>query len=108
MNVDEQGFFYAKIHHAEGKVLVAICDEELLDKEFREGELVLSIPSSFYRGERVNLRRAIELILEADIAVVTGRRIVQALIKAGLATPESVLNIGGQLHLQIVKSLYEV
>jgi len=100
--------FYAKIHRAQGKILVAICDEEILGKEFREGDIVLSVPPSFYKGEKVDLRQAIELIRIADIAVITGKRIVTELIREGLASPLSVLKVGDQLHMQIIREVYQL
>ena len=108
MSEEGEGLYYVRIHRINGKILVAVCDEEILGKEFRKGDLVLSISSEFYRGERVDLKQVIELIIESDIAVVTGKRIVNELIKAGLAVPEAVLRIGDQLHIQIVKSVYRV
>jgi len=108
MSEEGGGLYYVRIHRINGKILVAVCDEEILGKEFRKGDLVLSISSEFYRGERVDLKQVIELIIESDIAVVTGKRIVNELIKAGLAVPEAVLRIGDQLHIQIVKSVYRV
>ena len=108
MSGEEKGLYYVRIHQINGKILVAVCDEEILGKEFRKGDIVLSISSEFYKGERVDLRRVIELILESDIAVITGKRIVNELIKAGLAVPEAVLKIGDQLHVQIIKSVYRV
>ena len=108
MSEKGEGLYYVRVHQIDGKVLVAVCDEEILGKEFRKGDIVLSISSEFYKGERADLKRVIELILESDIAVITGRRIVRELIKAGLAVPEAVLEIGDQLHVQIVKSVYRV
>ncbi len=97
--------FYVKKHLAENKVIVAVCDEEILGKEFREGDIVLSIPRSFYEGEKVDLEEAIHAILRADIAVVSGRRIVEELIRRGIVVRESVLQIRDQLHVQIVREL---
>jgi len=108
MDKENEGLYYVRIHQINGKILVAVCDEEILGKEFRKGDLVLSVSSEFYGGERVDLKQVIELIIESDIAVVTGKRIVSELIKAGLAVPEAVLRIGDQLHIQIIKSVYRM
>jgi len=96
--------FYVKRHmSSDGRLVVAVCDKEVLGKEFREGDIVLSVPESFYRGDLVELDDAVRAIEEADIAVVTGRRIVEELIRLGIVCREAVLKVGNQLHVQIVR-----
>lgn len=97
------GGFYVKIHHSQGYSIVAVCDEEILGKVFREGDVVLDVSPSFYKGEKVDLRRALESIISADIAVITGRRIVEKLAEIGLVSTEFALRVGDQLHVQILK-----
>ena len=99
------GRFYLKVYRAEGSIVVAICDEEVLGKKFVDASrgVVLEVPESFYRGAIVGEREALEHIAVADIAVLTGRRIVELAIKEGLGAREAILEVGGQLHLQIIK-----
>ena len=99
------GRFYLKVYRAEGSVVVAICDEEILGKKFVDPGrgVVLEVSEGFYRGALVGEREALEHIAIADIAVLTGRRIVELAVREGLAAKEAALEVGGQLHLQIVK-----
>lgn len=84
---------------------MALCDEEILGKVFREGDIILDVSPNFYQGEKVGLEEAIEAIREADIAVITGKRIISKLAEIGLIDEDFALKIEGQLHLQIVKEV---
>jgi len=99
--------YFLKIHRGEGKVVVAICDEEILGKVFRDGPIVLDISTKFYGGERVGLEKVLEAIKIADIVVASGKRIVEELSKRGLASVEFALRVGDQLHIQIIREVYE-
>lgn len=86
---------------------MALCDEEILGKVFREGEIILDVSPNFYQGEKVGLEEAIKAIREADIAVITGKRIISKLAEIGLIDEDFALKIEGQPHLQIVKEVLE-
>ncbi len=94
-----------KLHQTGTKVVVAICDEEILGKEFREGNLVLKIDPSFYGGKLVDLEEAIDAIISADIAVISGKRIVEELAKRGIVIKDFALRVANQLHVQIVREI---
>ncbi len=99
--------FYMKIYNMGGKTMVTICDEEILGKVFREGDIVLDISPTFYGGKKVGIEEVIEAINTADIVVVSGRRIVDELAKRGLTLKEYTLKVNEQLHVQIIKGVYE-
>ncbi len=99
--------YFIKIHRGGGKTIVAICDEELLGKVFRDGPVVLDISPKFYGGERADLEKVLEAIRIADIVVASGKRIVEELSKRGLASAEFALRVGDQLHVQIIREVYE-
>lgn len=86
--------------------MVAVCDEEILGKVFREGDIVLNISSTFYKGRRASIEEVIEAINTADIAIISGNRIVNELARRGLASKEYALEVDGQLHIQIVRGVY--
>ena len=94
---------YVKVYRVQGEVLLAACDEELLGKTFREGELKLEVKERFYRGELVEEERLKELLEEATIANLTGERCVTRAIELGYIDPERVLRIRGVPHAQMAK-----
>ena len=43
-----------KKHSQNNKLVLAICDEDLLGKTIEENDLILDLKSDFYRGEEMN------------------------------------------------------
>ncbi|WP_297512132.1 DUF424 domain-containing protein [Thermococcus sp.] len=97
---------YVKVYRVQGEVLLAACDEELIGKTFREGELKLEVKERFYKGELVEEERLGELLEEATIANLTGERCVAKAIELGYVDPERVLRIEGVPHAQMAKLLF--
>ncbi len=96
-----------KIHHRIGKKIVAVCDEEIVGKVFREGNIVLDISPKFYEGKKADLEEVVKEIMDADIVVLSGKRIIEELDKKGLVIKDYALKVGDQLHLQIIKEVFE-
>lgn len=83
--------------------LLATCDAELLGKTLKEGRITFHVHEKFYKGPRVTLEEAVELIKESTIVNMVGRKIVRKAIEHGFVHPEAVLIIDGVPHAQIVK-----
>lgn len=96
-----------KIHQYQGYLIVAVCDEEVLGKVFKEGDITLYVSPNFYKGEVVGFEKALEAIKNADIAVITGKRIIEKLAKIGLISKDFALKVGDQLHIQIMREVLE-
>jgi hypothetical protein len=94
---------YAKLTKCGEHVLLATCDEELLGEVLREGKIVFNIVEEFYKGPKMPIADAIELMKESTIVNMVGNNVVKEAIEQGLVHPEAVLNICGILHAQIVK-----
>lgn len=84
-------------------MLVAVCDEEILGKTFKEGNLILDVNENFYKGELLPINEAINIVKKATIANLVGKNIVSKAIEEGLIHPEAVLRIKSIPHAQIVK-----
>jgi len=83
--------------------LLATCDAELLGKILREGRIVFEVREEFYKGLKVSVDEAIDLMRQSTIVNMVGQRIVEKAIEEGLVHPEAVLKISGVPHAQIVK-----
>ena len=77
---------FAKIHQTKKDKIVAICDEHIIGK--RIGYFFIN--PHFYKEQRVNEQKAIELLKQATI------------IKAGLISPEAVIKVKNIPHAQMV------
>lgn len=79
--------------------MVAACDSSILGKRFEEGKFQLDVKESFYKGEDVSEKEAIEIL--KDMAKedatfnIAGEEAVNAAIAAGVITKEAVGKIQG-------------
>ena len=84
-------------------MLLAACDEELLGEVLRDGKIVFKIGEEFYKGPKIPVNEAVELMKDSTIVNMVGPNIVQKAIEQGLVHPKAVLNICGIPHAQIIK-----
>jgi len=82
---------------------LATCDADLLGKILREGKIVFEIREEFYKGLKVSMEEAIDLIAQSTIVNMVGHRIVKRAVEKGLIHPEAVMKISGVPHAQIIK-----
>lgn len=94
---------YTKLSKCGEHVLLAACDEELLGQVLKDGKIVFKIGEEFYKGPKLPIEDAIELMEESTVVNMVGQNIVQKAIEQGLVHPEAVLKICGIPHAQIVK-----
>ncbi|ADT85156.1 MULTISPECIES: DUF424 domain-containing protein [Thermococcus] len=97
---------YVKVYRVQGEVLLAACDEELMGKTFREGELKLEVKERFYKGELRDVEDLEKLLEEATIANLVGERCVGKAIELGYIDKDRVLYIQGVPHAQMAKMLW--
>ena len=83
--------------------ILAICDAEILDKTLNDGKLVFHVKKEFYKGKKVPLDQALELIASASIVNMVGTNVVKKAIQKKYVHPDATLTIGDVLHAQIVK-----
>lgn len=84
--------------------LLAACDAELLGKTLKEGKITFHVREKFYKGPKVTVEEALELIKQSTIVNMIGQKIVKKAIERGFVHPEAVLMIEGIPHAQIVRA----
>ena len=94
---------YFNLKKEGNKVLLAICDEELLGKTLREGKIVFKISEDFYKGNKISVDQAVSMIENSTIINLIGNECVKKAIENGYVHPEAVLKIEGISHAQIMK-----
>jgi hypothetical protein len=94
---------YTNLRKCGEYVLLATCDEELLGTILRDGKLVFKVKEEFYKGPKMPVDDAVELMKESTVVNMVGPNIVKKAIEEGLVHPEAVLDICGVPHAQIVK-----
>jgi uncharacterized protein len=84
------------------RLLLAVCDEDILGKLFLEGKKQLDLGQEFYKGEKLSEEEAIKLIKMACIVNAVGKNAVECCWKAGVIEEGMAKKIAGIPYLQIV------
>jgi hypothetical protein len=89
-----------KVHNIEGKIVLAICDKDLVGKKFSDSILQLDLSSSFYKGKDMSEKELSSLIKKAHILNIVGDKSVNYAIKKGFVS--NVIKIKNIPHAQAV------
>lgn len=65
--------FRMKIYRVRGEVLVAVCDEDIVGKTFREKDLKIEVKEEFYGKESYDEEEVKRALRQATIANITGK-----------------------------------
>tara|TARA_Y100000310_G_scaffold12560_1_gene12949 strand:- start:13406 stop:13690 length:285 start_codon:yes stop_codon:yes gene_type:complete len=92
---------YVKIHETENKDIVAVCDEDLIGKKFEEKELILDVSEEFYKGEKMDEKRTLEIMKKADILNIVGEKSIDLASKNDIVSKMNIIKIKGIPHAQV-------
>ncbi len=98
--------YWAKVFTTRSEIVVAICDEDILEKEleFKRTKATIKVSKHFYGEHFVNdEKNIIKLLDNATIGNLFGKRIVEFATKHGYISKENIINIDGVPHAQFVK-----
>jgi len=86
---------YLKVHTKEDFETIACCDEELLNRVFKEGNLKMEISNRFFGGKLINLEDAILILKNASYFNIVGEKIIKKAIESAVLSKEGVRFING-------------
>lgn len=86
---------YLKIHIQNDIETVACCDQDLLSKVFKEGNLRIEITEQFYGGDLLDISEAISILKEASYFNIVGDSIIKEAIDSKILPKEGVRRING-------------
>ncbi len=90
-----------KIHKlSDGRIMLAICDPELLGKKFEDGKLQLDLSSEFYKGEEMDDEKILSYIDRTYIINLVGEESVEFGIKHKLIEKSNIVVIKKIPHAQ--------
>lgn len=70
-----------KQHKSGDKIIIAICDKELIGQKFTESRLQLDLTSDFYNGTEIDELEVLDLINNAYIINAVGNNTIKFLIQ---------------------------
>ena len=90
---------YIKAHKSY-RLVVAICDTDLIGKSFEEGKRVLSISESFYKGDLIEneeeLSEKIKDYSREDATFnIVGKKSIRIALKLGIISEEGIKKVEG-------------
>lgn len=91
---------YAKFHED----VVALCDADLIGKEFEEGKKYLHVSELFYKGTIITAKEVVEILQGASNLNLVGKKVIGVALEKGFITKEHILIIQGVPHGQIYSS----
>jgi hypothetical protein len=94
--------FWSKVFQTKYELVVAICDEELLDKKIGK-KFKIKISKEFYGEKLIDENVALKLMKKATIGNLIGKNIVELAEKNGFIIKENIIVIDGIPHAQFVK-----
>ncbi|MEM4662655.1 MAG: DUF424 family protein [Candidatus Diapherotrites archaeon] len=94
---------YCKVHKTQFGCVLAACDEELIGKNIKFGEVDFYIGEAFYKGKKVNEKVLAKLLEEHSNINLVGEKTVAVALEKGLITERSIVKIGNIPHVQIYK-----
>ena len=91
-----------KIHNAEKRKIVSICDKNILGKKFEEGDLQLEVSESFYNGQGLSDKETLEIINDADSLNIVGDSSIKFALKNKLIDKQNIIRIKKIPHAIVV------
>ncbi|MBI2543406.1 MAG: DUF424 family protein [Candidatus Aenigmarchaeota archaeon] len=97
--------YWAKLFTTKTEIVVALCDEELLDKtlDFKKKGVKIKISKHFYGERLVDENIVLKLLNKATIGNLIGKNVVNIAKKHGFISKGNIINIDGIPHAQFVK-----
>jgi uncharacterized protein len=84
------------------KLILAVCDQEILGKVIEEGPKQLNLASSFYRGEAMQKEAVKSLMQSAYIVNCVGTESVACALEANVVSEDNVCRISAVPYTQAI------
>ena len=91
---------WVKRHSSQRGMVLAMADQDLMGRQFEEGDLVLSI-TAFFKGELVESEAALTDLKGVTVINAVGPVAVNAVLSCGLCHRAAVKRVDGIPHIQV-------
>lgn len=92
-----------KTHRAQGQVVVAMCDAELIGRKLKDGKIQITLNDGFYAGEFFDPDETgiFNLLRGASSYNIFGERSIGIAVKYNLVDKSTVRLVDGVPHAQV-------
>lgn len=92
-----------KIHKTEDKrMLLVVCDKELLGQKFEEGNQQLNLAAEFYNGESKTSKEVADLMRNCYMMNLVGARSIKLALDEDLINKDNIKTISEIPYAQVV------
>lgn len=91
-----------KKHVNEGRLILAVCDSDILGKKFEDEICVLDLSSKFYDGDETEKEKVQELMLQAYIVNLAGKKSLAVAQELDLLDEIGIIYVEGIPHAQLL------
>jgi hypothetical protein len=95
--------FWCNIFQTRYEVVVAICDEDLIEKVLDRKERKIKVSRDFYGGQLVDEKMVVKLMRNATIGNLIGKEAVEVAGRNGFISKDNIILIDDVPHAQFVK-----
>lgn len=97
---------YTKLHKGPKRNVLAICDEDIIGKCFKQRGLKLEVNERFYKGEKKTEQETLNMIEDSQVINLTGQKTINLFLKKGIIKKHDIIEIDGVPHAQIITETY--
>lgn len=95
--------FWVKVHRVGNEIMIAFCDEKLLEKTLNFGDVKIKISKEFYGESLIDDKALKEMLKNATIINAFGKNAIEILEKEGFISKTNILLVDGVPHAQYAK-----
>ena len=82
------------------RIIISICDSDLIGKKFEEGKRQLNVSERFYKGEIKTEYEITEILKNAPNINILGKQSIALDLKLNIIVKENIIKIQGIPHAQ--------
>ena len=83
------------------RLILAMCDKELIGKKFSEGKKYLDLTTGFYKGKEMNINEIKDLMKKAYMLNLVGKKSIQVATDLGLIA-ENIMTVKTIPYTQVL------
>ena len=83
--------------------MLSACDTDMIGKHFEQGDSVLDIEESFFKGETAEFESIKSAIDSCDSCHIVGNNLTKKLIESGIIKEKNIKEIDGNRHIMIFR-----
>jgi hypothetical protein len=95
--------FWSKVYRVKDQIVVAICDEELIEKTLDFDDVKFHVSRKFYGGDLIDHEKAEKLLENATIGNLVGEKIISLALNKRYIAKENIILISGIPHAQFIQ-----